>query len=342
MICSTVLLSDDLEMNSTPLTRYAWLSIAAAVSTISLKMAAWRITGSVGLLSDALESIVNLVGAVMALAMLTIAGRPPDEDHAYGHGKAEYFSSGAEGTLILIAAGSIVATAVGRLLAPVPLDQVGLGLAISVAASLINLGVALVLLKVGRRHDSITLEANAHHLLTDVWTSAGVVLAVGLTWITGWHRLDPIMALIVAANIVWTGGRIVRRSVAGLMDSAVPEGERAQIQKILSEFAQEGIQFHALRTRQAGNRRFVSVHVVVPGNWTVHRGHEFVEQVEEAIRQALAGSTVFTHLESLDDPASWNDISLERDAMRDNSSEVTATPHAQSPPTASRTSRACL
>jgi cation diffusion facilitator family transporter len=248
----------------------------------------------------------------MALAMLTVAARPADDEHAYGHSKAEYFSSGVEGTLILIAAISIAVAAVQRLITPKPLDDVGVGLAVSVAASLVNLGVALVLMKVGRKHGSITLEANAHHLLTDVWTSVGVVLAVGLVALTDWERLDPIIALLVAANIVSTGIRIVRRSVAGLMDAAWPLEERRRIEKILEGFPEQGTQFHALRTRQAGARRFVSVHVLVPGDWTVQRGHGLVERVEEEIRSALPGSTVFTHLESKDDPASWDDLALDR------------------------------
>jgi cation diffusion facilitator family transporter len=295
-----------------PLTRFAWLSIAAAVSTIALKAAAYLLTGSVGLLSDALESLVNLVGALMALAMLTIAARPADEEHAYGHGKAEYFSSGVEGTLILIAAVSIGVTAFQRLLAPKPLEQVGLGLGVSVVASLINLGVALVLLRAGKRYQSITLEANAQHLMTDVWTSAGVLLGVGAVALTGWERLDPIVAFIVAGNIIWSGVRIVRKSVLGLMDTALPVEEQNAIQSVLDTHRQSGVEFHALRTRQAGARRFVSFHVLVPGTWTVQRGHDLLEQIESDLRLALPNITVFTHLESIDDPASWEDATLDR------------------------------
>ncbi len=295
-----------------PLTRFAWLSIAAAVSTIALKAAAYLLTGSVGLLSDALESLVNLVGALMALAMLTIAARPADEEHAYGHGKAEYFSSGVEGTLILIAAMSIGVTAFQRLLAPKPLEQVGLGLGVSVVASLINLGVALVLLRAGKRYQSITLEANAQHLMTDVWTSAGVLLGVGAVALTGWQRLDPIVAFIVAGNIIWSGVRIVRKSVLGLMDTALPVEEQNAIQSVLDTHRQSGVEFHALRTRQAGTRCFVSFHVLVPGTWTVQRGHDLLEQIESDLRLALPNITVFTHLESIDDPASWEDATLDR------------------------------
>lgn len=296
------------------LTRFAWLSIIAALVTIGLKTAAWWLTGSVGLLSDAVESLVNLVGGIMALAMLTIAARPADEDHAYGHSKAEYFSSGVEGTLILVAAVSIGVAAVPRLLRPQPLEQVGLGLAVSVVSSLVNLGVALLLLRVGRARQSITLEANAHHLLTDVWTSVGVIAGVGLVTVTGWERLDPLVALLVAANIVWTGSGIVRKSVAGLMDVSLPAPDLAVVEAVLAPHRRGGIDFHALRSRQAGARRFVSFHVVVPGEWTVNRGHELLEQLEGEIRVRLPNTTVFTHLEALDDPRSWDDAKLERDS----------------------------
>jgi len=294
------------------LPRFAWLSIAAAVVTIGLKAAAYFLTGSVGLLSDALESLVNLAGAVMALTMLTIATRPADEDHPYGHSKAEYFSSGVEGSLIMVAAIGIAVTAVERLLHPRALEQIGLGLGISVAASLVNLGVALILLRASKRYDSITLQANAQHLLTDVWTSVGVVIGVGAVALTGWRWLDPGVALLVAANIVWTGVRIVRESVLGLMDTAMVPEERAAVQSALHPHLRDGVQSHALLTRQAGSQRFVSLHVLVPGAWTVQQGHDLVERIEADIRQAVRNVTVLTHLESLDDPASWDDVTLER------------------------------
>ncbi len=294
-------------VNRSSLTRFAWLSIAAALVTIGLKTAAYFITGSVGLLSDAVESVVNLIGGIMALAMLTVAARPADEDHAYGHGKAEYFSSGVEGGLILVAAISIAVAAVLRLITPKPLEAIGVGLAVSAVAAVINLAVALLLLRVGRNHNSITLEANAHHLFTDVWTSVGVIVGVGLVALTKWLWLDPIVALLVAANIVWTGTQIVRRSIAGLMDIALPAGDMAAVRKVLQTYEQTGIQFHALRSRQAGARKFVSTHVLVPGDWTVQRGHELLDKIEADIRNALPDSVVFTHLESLDDPASWDD-----------------------------------
>ena len=278
---------------------------------MGLKTAAYWITGSVGLLSDAIESLVNLAGGIMALSMLTVAARPPDEDHAYGHGKAEYFSSGVEGTLILIAAVSIGVTAVQRLITPRPLEAISVGLAISVVASLVNLGVALLLLRAARKHDSITLEANARHLLTDVWTSVAVVVGVGAVAVTRWGWLDPVVALIVAANIVWTGVKIVRRSVSGLMDIAIPAEDVAAIQKVLDVFRGEGVQFHALFTRQAGAQKFVSVHVLVPDDWTVKHGHELLDRIEAEIRRAVANTVVFTHLEPRDDPASWADERLE-------------------------------
>jgi cation diffusion facilitator family transporter len=293
-------------------TRFAWLSIGAAIVTITLKTVAYFLTGSVGLLSDALESLVNLAGGVMALAMLAVAARPPDEDHAFGHTKAEYFSSVLEGSLILVAAVMIAVVAVGRFINPRPLEQLGLGLGISVVASLVNLGVALVLLRAGRRYSSITLEANAQHLLTDVWTAMGVLFGVGAVAVTGWIRLDPIVALIVAANIVFTGVKLVRRSLFGLMDAMLPAAELRSLQQALERHTQSGVQYHALRTRQSGARRFVSLHVLVPGTWTVHQGHQLLEQIEADVRDTLPNVTVFTHLESLDDPASWDDMTLDR------------------------------
>jgi cation diffusion facilitator family transporter len=299
-------------MQSTSLTRFAWLSIAAALATMALKALAWSLTGSVGLLSDAMESLVNLAGALMALWMLSVAARPPDEDHAFGHGKAEYFSAGFEGALIVIAAISIAVAAVDRLLHPRPIEQVGLGLAVSVVASLVNLGVALVLLKAARAHRSATLQSNAHHLLTDVWTSAGVIVGVGAVALTGWQRLDPVIALAVAANIVFTGGRIVLDSVAGLMDAALPAKEIAVVRQLLDRHAAEGIEYHALRTRQAGALRFVSVHILVPPEWTVQQGHDKLEEIEAEIRRTLPPVTVFTHLEPLGDPAAMDDQDLHR------------------------------
>jgi cation diffusion facilitator family transporter len=294
------------------LRRYAWLSIGAALVTMAIKAAAYAVTGSVGLLSDAIESIVNLVGAVMALWMLTVAARGPDEEHAYGHGKAEYFSSGVEGTLIVLAAISIAIAAGRRLLAPQPLEALGVGLAVSTIASVINFVTARVILAAGRRHDSITLTADAQHLLTDVWTSIGVLVALAGVYFTGWLVLDPIIALAVAANIAFTGVTIVTHSVSGLMDTALPPEEQRVLRGAIEKHAVDGIQYHALRTRQSGSRKFLSVHVLVPGDWTVHRGHQLLEAIEQDVRAALPGVSVFTHLESLEDPSSWDDQWLDR------------------------------
>jgi cation diffusion facilitator family transporter len=294
------------------LTRFAWLSIGAAVLTIALKATAYWLTGSIGLLSDALESLVNLVAAIMALSMLTVAARPADEIHAFGYSKAEYFSSGLEGALILLAAATITWTALPRLFAPQPLEQLGIGLTVSVLASAVNFAVARVLMNAGKEYRSITLEADAHHLLTDVWTSAGVVLGVGAVALTGWLHLDPIIALIVAANILRTGWQLLNRSIRGLLDAALPTEEQDAIKKVLDQYESQGIQYHALRTRQAGTRSFISLHVLVPGDWTVQCGHDLLEHLERDIRAAVPGAQLFTHLEPQGDPAAWEDIALDR------------------------------
>jgi cation diffusion facilitator family transporter len=301
-----------MSMGSENLTRFAWLSIGAAALTIALKATAYLLTGSVGLLSDALESLVNLVAALMALAMLAIAARPPDEMHAYGHSKAEYFSSGVEGALILLAAVSIVWTALPRLIAPQPLERVGPALVVSVLASAVNFGVAFILLHAGQSYQSIVLEADARHLMTDVWTSVGVLVGIGTVALTGWERLDPIIALLVAGNIIWTGVQLLRRSALGLMDTALPITERDAITDVLNQYRHQGIEYHALRTRHAGSRKFISVHVLVPGEWTVQRGHQLLEEVELAIQAAVPRVHVFTHLEPLNDPTAWQDIELDR------------------------------
>lgn len=296
----------------TRLTRFAWLSVAAALLTIGLKSGAFLLTGSVGLLSDALESLVNLAAALMALVILDIAVRPPDPDHSYGHSKAEYFASGIEGALIILAAGSIVWAAVARLLAPRPIEQVGLGLLISVIAALLNWGVARVLLRAGRDYHSITLEADAQHLMTDVWTSAGVVVAVAAVSLTGWQILDPLIAIVVAGNIVRSGLRLMLRAAHGLMDPALPMADQRAIQQVLAEYRRQGLEFHALRTRQAGARNFASLHVLVPGDWSVQRGHEMLERIEADLRAAVPRCSVLTHLEPQEDPSAWEDIDLDR------------------------------
>lgn len=294
------------------LTRYAWLSIATAIATIVLKGVAWKMTGSVGLLSDAIESVVNLAGALMALWMLTLAALPADDDHAHGHGKAEYFSSAFEGFLILLAAASIAYTAIDRMMNPQPLEAIGVGLLVSAVASVLNFATARTLLRVGKQHNSITLEADAHHLLTDVWTSVGVIAGVGLVSLTGWLWLDPAVALLVAANIVWTGYQLMSRSAAGLMDISLPADKLGKIESLLAGYREQGLDFHALRTRQAGGRAFMTLHVLVPGHWTVQYGHDWAERIEGDIRSALPFTHVTTHVEPLEDPASMNDQKLDR------------------------------
>jgi cation diffusion facilitator family transporter len=290
-----------------PLRRFAAVAILAAIAVISLKLAAWWITGSVGLLSDAVESLANLAGAVVAYLMLVVADRPPDEEHAYGHSKAEYFASGFEGGLILFAALGIGWVGMSRLLDPRPLELVGVGVGVVAVATLINLWVARRLLAVGRAHGSITLEASGQHLMTDVWTSAGVMAGVALAGLTGWSWLDPLVALAVAGHILLTGVRLVRRSALGLLDTALSDAELERIRRILAPLEERGIQFHALRTRRAGRRAFVSMHVLVPGEWSVQRGHDLAEEVEGAIRDAIPGATAFTHLEPVEDPVSLRD-----------------------------------
>jgi len=298
---------------SKSLKKFIWLSIGAAILTIGLKTLAWRMTGSVGLLSDALESCVNLFAAVIALVIITIAERPADEEHAYGHSKAEYFSSGSEGGLIILAAASIIWSALPRLFSPQPLENVSTGLLISVGASAINLFAARVLITEGKKNNSITLEADGNHLMTDVWTSIGVLFGIGLVKLTGWLILDPIIALLVAANIIWTGYRLMVRSVRGLIDTAIPWRRRKKVEQLLSKYQPEGIEFHSLLTRQAGQRKFVSFHILVPGVWSVQQGHDLLEVVEEEVRNALKGPvTVFTHLEPIEDPVSHQDIGIDR------------------------------
>lgn len=299
-------------INRTALQKYAWLSVAAALVTIALKSWAYSITGSVGLLSDALESSINLLGALFALAMLKFASDPPDEKHPYGHTKAEYFAGAFEGILVFVAGLSIAWAAVQRMQQPHPLEQIGLGLVITLAATLVNLGVGQTLIGISRKRNSIALEADGRHLMTDVWTSAAVIAGVGLVALTGWQVLDPLVALAVAANILWVGFKLLRVSVYGLMDTALPPDELEKLQSTLTQFESEGVKFHALRSRQAAGRRFVSMHVLVPDSWSVTQGHKFVERVEGKVRSELPNTTVFTHLEPLGDPASFEDLTLDR------------------------------
>jgi len=298
--------------NYSKLYRFLYLSILAAVATIFLKTLAYLLTNSMGLLSDALESIVNLVAAVIALVMLKLAAKPPDEDHTYGHSKAEYFSSIVEGTLIMIAALSIIWAAAGRLMNPQELDQPFLGLAISLVAGVINFLVAKVLIKEGKKARSITLEADGKHLLTDVWTSIGVLLALVLTVITGLKILDPLIAFGVAANIIFSGFSLIKKSLLGFMDTAVSRSDRRKIEEVLKKFRKAGIVFHSLRTRQSGVRRFMTIHILVPGGWSVQQGHDFSEKFERAIRRQIENITIDTHLEPVEDKKSWLDTKLDR------------------------------
>lgn len=298
------------------LERYAWLSIAAALTTIALKSAAAWVTGSVGLLSDALESGVNLVAAVVALVALKASGRPPSTHHHFGLGKAEYLSAAVEGGMIFVAAVAIVWTAIDRLINPQPIEQLGVGLAISAVAAVINLAVGLLLVRVGREHRSITLEADGKHLLTDVWTSVGVLIGVGLVALTGWQPLDPLVALGVGVNILVTGFVLLRRSGAGLLDVALPAPDQAKVAAVMADYEADGVVFHALRTREAGRQRFVYVHLLVPGQWSVQRGHDVCEQFERDVARALPGATTFTHLEPVEDPVSYADQHLGDERFR--------------------------
>ena len=299
-------------MGQQSLARYAWLSIAAAVATILLKGLAWKLTDSVGLLSDAIESFVNLAGALMALGMLALAAKPADDDHAHGHTKAEYFSSGFEGFLILVAAAWISFEAIRRIFDPHPVQVAAIGLGVAVVATIVNFLTARILLRVGRESRSITLEADARHLFTDVWTSVGVMIGVALVWATGWLWLDPTIALLVAANILWTGWHLMRRSAAGLMDASLPDAQLARIEVVLAKYREQGLQFHALRTRQAGMRAFLTLHVLVPGAWTVQQAHDWSERIEADLREAVPGAHVTTHLEPYEDPVSHLDQELDR------------------------------
>jgi cation diffusion facilitator family transporter len=295
------------------LQRYAWLSVAAALVTIALKTWAWKVTGSVGLLSDALESLINLAAALLALSMLRLAAAPPDAEHPYGRFKAEYFSSGIEGALIVFAAVSIAYAALPRLADPQPISAPLFGILLSALASAVNLGCGWLLIGAGKRLNSIALEADGHHLMTDVWTSVGIIAGVTLVAVTGWNVLDPLLALAVALHIVFTGFMLMRRSFSGLLDAAIPEAERADIERIFTEYRRRySVDFHALLTRQAGARRFISFHLLVPDAWTVDRAHALAEEIEERIRELVPNAILLSHIEPISQPASYDDIKLER------------------------------
>lgn len=293
------------------LSRFAWLSVAAAVATIAIKVVAWAVTGSVGLLSDAAESVVNLVAAVVALVALKVAAKPADWNHQFGHTKAEYFSAAIEGIMIFLAAGSILALGIYRLFVPGQLQELGLGMLISVFAAMINGAVSLVLLRAGKRHRSITLTADGKHLMTDVYTSAGVLVGIGLVWLTGWNWLDPVVAIAVGINILVTGSKLIAQSSAGLMDVSMPEEENQRIERILDRYRSDEIGFHAVRTRVSGSRQFMDMHMLVPGNWTVQHGHDAMEDLIEVLVAEFPDLVVTGHLEPIEDPRSYEDMHLE-------------------------------
>lgn len=289
------------------LTRFAWLAIAAAVLTIALKTVAWQITGSVGLLSDAAESVVNLVAAIVALVALRVAIMPPDKNHHFGHSKAEYFSAALEGLMIFVAAAVILASSIERFLNPRPLENVGIGLGVSVVASVVNGLVAMVLLRAGAKHRSITLTADGKHLMTDVWTSVGVVVGVLLVALTGWERLDPVVAFAVGLNILITGWRLIRSASAGLMDVALPKEDNETIRAVLGRFTTDEVTWHRLMTREAGHRRFMQFDLLVPGAWSVQRGHDLIEDITAALDAEFPDIDVVCHLEPIEDPRSYED-----------------------------------
>ncbi|HMT50067.1 MAG TPA: cation diffusion facilitator family transporter [Dietzia sp.] len=293
------------------LKKFAWLSVATAIVTIALKVIAWWVTGSVGLLSDAAESVVNLVAAVIALGAVTVSERPADDDHQYGHSKAEYFSAGVEGAMIFVAAAFILVVSVERLINPVPLESLGVGLLISLVAAAINGAVGVALVRAGDRHRSPTLKADGKHLITDVVTSVGVAVGLGLAWITGWNVLDPIVAIGGGLNILFVGYRLVHESGLGLMDATLPEGDNRLIEEVLERHREPGrVDFHELRTRESGKWRFVEFHALVPGEWSVDRGHDLVEKVEQEIHAALPHSHITSHLEPIEDERAYNDVHL--------------------------------
>lgn len=295
------------------LAKFAWVSIGTAVITILLKVIAYFLTNSVGLLSDALESVINLITAIITLIAIKIAANPPDNNHTFGHSKAEYFSSGAEGTLILGAAIIIIITSTQRLISPQPLEKIDIGVLVSGSAALLNFFAARYLITGGKQLRSVALEANGRHLMTDVWTSIGVVVGVSTAAFTNWHIIDPIIAIVVAVRIIYSGWVLVSGAISGLMDIALPKEEVDLITQILEQHMRQDVTYHALRTRQAGRQRFVTVHIQVPGAWDVQRGHILLEEIEADIRTALAPISVVTHLEPLEDPVSWHDIALIRE-----------------------------
>jgi cation diffusion facilitator family transporter len=297
-------------MTDPRLRRLMGLSILAAVLNVGLKVAAYQVTGSVGLLADAGESFVNLAAALAALVSLWYAAKPVDESHTYGHEKIEYFSSGLEGMLILVAAGAIAWYSLRRLFVPEELESLGVGSAFTLAATAINLLVGQLLLRTGRKARSIVVEADGRHLLADVWTSAGVLLGLALVWLTGLTWFDTAVAVLVAAHIGWTALDLIHRSFDGLMDHALPDEEQARVRAAIEGQLAPGMDYHALRTRRAGVRRFADFHLLVPGVFTVRRAHEIMERMEEAIRTVLPDTEVTVHVEPIEERAAWEDSAL--------------------------------
>jgi cation diffusion facilitator family transporter len=292
------------------LVRPILLSILAALVTMGLKGTAYYITGSIGLLSEAAESGINLLTALAAYLSLWYSALPVDRSHTYGHAKIEYFSCGLEGVLILGAAVGIVIYAIHRLIEPEPLQSLDIGAVIAVAAALVNLAVARILLRVGRAHQSIVLEADGRHLMTDVWTSGGVLFGLGLVWFSGKLWIDPVIALLMAGNITWTGLSLVLRSFNGLMDHALPEKEQAAVRTAIESQLGPEMTYHALRTRQAGSRRFADCHLLVPGHFTVRQAHDVATRIEQAVRLAFPGMEVTVHIEPIEEDAAWRDSAL--------------------------------
>jgi cation diffusion facilitator family transporter len=306
-------------MKLTSLAKFLYLSIAAAIVTIILKFYAYHLTGSMGLLSDALESFVNLFAVLFALLMLRISQKPADEDHLFGHSKAEYFSSAAEGALILIAAFSIIRSAIPRIIEPAPLENINVGLLFSLLASVVNLVVGSVLIGIGKNRKSLVLEADGRHLMTDVWTSGGVIVGILLVKFTGWIIIDPIIAILVALNIIYVGYKLISRSASGLMDATIPEADLEKVTLYLDSLKVHEIEYHSLMTRVAGQRKFISMHLLVPGDWSVKQGHDWADIVEETIIGLFDEPvTVSTHIEPVEDPASMEDIGIDRTMLQQN------------------------
>ena len=306
-------------MKQTSLAKFLYLSVAAAIVTILLKFYAYHVTGSMGFLSDALESFVNLFAALFALIMLKVSQKPADDGHVFGHSKAEYFSSATEGALILIAAFSIIRTAIPRIVEPAPIENINTGLLFSLLASMVNLVVGFTLIKNGKKSKSLVLEADGRHLMTDVWTSVGVIVGILLVKFTGWLIIDPIIAILVALNIIYAGYKLISRSASGLMDATIPAEDLEKVILYLDSLKVNEIEYHSLLTRVAGQRKFISMHLLVPGEWSVKQGHDWADQVEETIIGLFNEPvTVSTHIEPVDDPASMEDIGIDRVMPRQN------------------------